>query len=71
MGGKGFLSVSSRRWGAVYVDGRMVQGETPLVKYAVDAGMHSVQVYFEGNASDRSERKNVVVERGETTLVKF
>jgi len=71
MGGKGFLSVSSRRWGAVYVDGRLVQGETPLVKYAVDAGMHSVQVYFEGNASDRSERKNVVVERGETTLVKF
>jgi serine/threonine-protein kinase len=70
-GGKGFISVQSRRWGSVYVNGNQVAPETPLFKYAIDAGTHSVQLYYEGNRSDPSERRRVTVERGETTLVKF
>jgi hypothetical protein len=70
-GGKGFISVQSRRWGSVYVNGTQVAPETPLFKYAIDAGTHSVQLYYEANRSDPSERRRVTVERGETTLVRF
>ncbi len=69
--GLGYLSVNARRWGSVYVDGQLVSPETPLVKYKIPAGSHRVQVYFGGDAGQKSPVKTVKINRGENSVVLF
>ena len=44
--GTAFLTVSSRPWGAVYVDERKVADETPVYRLEVPAGRRTVKVFF-------------------------
>jgi hypothetical protein len=70
-GGKGFVTVNARPWGTVYINGAMVASETPLMRYPLPAGSHTVQVYFKGDRGDKSPVKRIVVERSEETKVTF
>ena len=70
-GGKGFVTVQSKPWGSVYVNGTLVAAETPLVRYPLSSGSHTVQVYFRGDRSDKSPIKRVTVEPSEETKVRF
>ena len=57
-----FLSVNvSSGWAAVYIDGKMVKADTPLVGFAVPAGKHVVTIVK--NGKKRSE--TVVLRAGE------
>jgi serine/threonine protein kinase len=70
-GGRGTLTVMAQPWGKVYVNDREVAAETPLIKYPLASGNHRVHVLFQGNRSDKSPVKQVLVEPGEDTRVKF
>ncbi|MSP73908.1 MAG: PEGA domain-containing protein [Myxococcales bacterium] len=70
-GGQGFISVASNPWASVYINGNQVASETPLVRYPISTGSHSIQVYFKDKRDDRSSTKRVMVERGEETKVRF
>lgn len=70
-GGKGFVTVNARPWGTVYINGSMVASETPLMRYPLPSGSHTVQVYFKGDRGNKSPVKRIVVERSEETKVTF
>ena len=44
--GDGFLTVNANPEGQVYVDGKLVASKTPLTKYPIKEGTHSVRVYY-------------------------
>ncbi|MCK6571131.1 protein kinase [Myxococcota bacterium] len=70
-GGRGTLTVMAAPWGKVYVNDREVAAETPLIKYPLASGTHRVHVLFQGSRSDKSPVKQVLVEPGADTRVKF
>ena len=67
----GYLSVNSREWGAVFLNGNQIALETPLLKYRVQAGTHKVQVAYGGDRSRRSPVKRVTIAPGKVSIVKF
>jgi len=70
-GGRGTLTVMAAPWGKVYVNDREVAAETPLIKYPLASGTHRVHVLFQGSRGDKSPIKQVLVEAGADTRVKF
>jgi len=69
--GLGYISVTARRWGSVFLDGNQIALETPLIKYRVSAGRHEVRVCYGGDRSNCSTTKRVSISRGSTSIVKF
>ncbi|MCB9550289.1 MAG: PEGA domain-containing protein [Myxococcales bacterium] len=70
-GGGGKLSVQSRRWGSVLINGRLVATETPLLNKPLPEGTYRVQVCFEGNRDDCSTTRRVTVYADQTAKVVF
>ncbi|MEZ4472849.1 MAG: PEGA domain-containing protein [bacterium] len=70
-GGSGKLSVQSRRWGSVLINGRLVATETPLLNKPLPEGNYRVQVCFEGNRDDCSPTRRVSVYADQTAKVVF
>jgi serine/threonine-protein kinase len=61
--GPGFLTVDSRPWATIYVDGKSI-GVTPIVRQALPAGTHAVRAV----AQDGREQKfRVTIEAGKET----
>ena len=67
---KAYLTVTARPWGAVYVDGRRVANETPLVRYPLAPGKHSVRVFYPSQGT-YSPRKTVRAVSGQSHSVSF
>lgn len=44
--GVGFLTVNASPTAQVYLDGKLVASKTPLAKHELDAGSHTVRVFF-------------------------
>jgi len=66
-----FLSVQVKKgWGKVFVDGKEVASETPLVNHSLSPGTHEVKVYYPV-LKRASEVRTVRVESGETKRVLF
>jgi serine/threonine-protein kinase len=46
-GSPGFVSVQVKQgWGKVYVDGKQVASETPLLRHQLESGPHRIKVYY-------------------------
>jgi hypothetical protein len=69
--GVGYLSVQARRWGSVFLNGKKIALETPLVRYKVPAGRHTVYLHYGDDGSQKSKTKRVTITPGENRLVKF
>lgn len=67
-GGSGYISVNARPWGQVWVDGRRAANETPLIKYRVASGYHTVTVKFP-TLGGRKKTKRVFVKPGGSSKV--
>jgi hypothetical protein len=65
--GKGFLSLNSIPWSHVSIDGRPTGKTTPLPKYPVPPGEHTVTLRTEDG---RERTLKVEIKPGETTLLK-
>ncbi len=70
-GGTGFVSVTSRQWGSVFLNRGQIAMETPLIKYKVPVGRHRVHVCYAGDRSRCTPSKTVTIRKGETSVVKF
>ncbi|MEE2755305.1 MAG: serine/threonine-protein kinase [Myxococcota bacterium] len=68
--GRGSLSVMARPWASIWVDGRFVREETPLIRYRLGAGRHRVKACFLGNRRS-CQTKSVTIRDGEVTTTKF
>ena len=66
----GQLSVQAVPYGQVYVNNRMVDSETPLIGYEIEAGVHAVKVFFVG-PNTWSEEQSVRIEPGANRVVTF
>lgn len=66
-GGTGKLTVGTKPWGQIFVDGRLAHPEGPLVGYKLSAGRHRVYVCFQADRSRCTRPKTVVIRPGETT----
>jgi hypothetical protein len=66
----GFVSISASPWGAVYIDGKRVAGETPLYRFPLPAGRHDVRVFFK-EAKVFSERRVVELRPGQHRSIGF
>jgi hypothetical protein len=60
----GRLSLNSRPWGRVWIDGRDIGSNTPLVDYLLPAGKHAVIVY---PPTSKKMQAGVEIRPGETT----
>jgi serine/threonine protein kinase len=68
---KGFLSVQVQRgWGKVFINGRLVARETPLVKHPIETGTHRVKVYYP-TLKRYSKVRRVRVQPGKTATEIF
>jgi hypothetical protein len=68
--GPGHLTVTAATWGAVYVDGKQVAPQTPLYRYALPAGRHTVKL-FQPSTGRYSRERPVEVEAGQLATVTF
>ena len=66
----GYITVTARPWGVVYIDDRRVASETPLVRFPVKPGRHSVKVFQPTRGSYTATRK-VTVRAGATQSMSF
>lgn len=69
-GGTATISVQAVPYGQVWIDGRMVARETPLLNHTLPAGAHRVKVYFESLRSFSDER-TIRLEPGTSQSVTF
>ncbi|MBU1431585.1 PEGA domain-containing protein, partial [Myxococcota bacterium] len=69
--GEGFLSVSSTPWGSVYLNGKLIANETPMIRQRVPEGSHRVYICYERNCNDRSGVKPARITAGRNTILKF
>ncbi|HUU02283.1 MAG TPA: PEGA domain-containing protein [Myxococcota bacterium] len=60
----GRLSLNSRPWGRVWIDGKDIGSNTPLVDYLLPAGKHAVIVY---PPTSKKMQASVEIRPGETT----
>ncbi|MFT4705694.1 MAG: hypothetical protein ACI81R_003405 [Bradymonadia bacterium] len=68
--GEGSLSVQALPYGQVYVNGRMVAAETPLINHTLDAGVYTVKVYHV-SLRQWSEERTVRIEPSERRTLTF
>jgi hypothetical protein len=68
--GEGTLSVQAIPYGQVWIDGRMVASETPLMNHDLSAGPHQVKVYFV-QLRQFSEERTVSIEAGASRTITF
>ena len=68
--GDGSVSVQAVPYGQVWIDGRMVSPETPLIGHELSAGVHRVKVYFVSLRSFSDER-SVRIEPGQNRTITF
>jgi serine/threonine-protein kinase len=66
----GFVSISASPWGAVYIDGKRVAGETPLYRFPLTAGRHEIRVFFK-EAKVFSQRRVVDLQPGQHRSIGF
>ncbi len=66
--GFGTLSVNSRPWGQVYVDGRRVANETPVRGLRVKAGFRKVKVVFP-TAGGAAVSRTVPIKEGQNATI--
>lgn len=66
----GYLTVTARAWGAVYVDGKQVAAQTPLYRHPLPAGVHRIKI-FQPSTGDYSAEQQAVVRAGETAALSF
>lgn len=66
----GSLSVQAVPYGQVWINGRMVANETPLINHRLPAGAHRVKVYFVPLRSFSDER-TIRIEAGASESVTF
>jgi len=66
----GYISVTSRPWGQVLIDNKLVKKETPLDRKPVSVGDHTVTVVFPSLAGHR-KTKRVRVAKGATVPIFF
>jgi len=69
-GGNGSLSVQAVPYGQVWINGRMVAAETPLMNHSVAPGVYQVKVYFVP-IRQFSEERAIRIESGENRSVTF
>jgi hypothetical protein len=69
-GGTATISVQAVPYGQVWIDGRMVARETPLLNHTLDAGTHRVKVYFE-SLRQFSDERTIRLEAGASQSVTF
>ncbi len=67
---RGHLTVTAATWGAVYVDGKQVAAQTPLYRYSLPAGRHSVKL-FRPSTGRYSRERPVEVKGGQLATVTF
>jgi hypothetical protein len=60
--GKAFISINSRPWANVYIDGKLIKS-TPIIKYAIDPGKH--KVHFKNQKFNINKVYPVVIGNGE------
>ena len=65
-GGQGFLSVQTRPWTKVYIDGRFIRN-TPLVRHQLPAGSHTV--VCENPDFNITKKYRVTIRAGQTTTL--
>lgn len=63
----GFLSLNTRPWAHVYIDGKKLAKPTPLIQYPLAAGEHEVRLV----RSDGAQRRLKVRIKAHETLTKF
>jgi hypothetical protein len=68
--GPGYLTVTARSWGAVYVDGKQVAAQTPLYRHPLPAGVHRIKV-FQPSSGEYSSVQQVEVRAGEVAELSF
>lgn len=61
--GKGLLTLDTKPWAKVYIDGKYVDS-TPLSKYELSAGVHTLRMVNE--AANVDEQKKITIKIGET-----
>ena len=57
-------------YGQVWVDGRMVSPETPLINHELSAGVHTVKVYYV-SLRQFSDERSVRVEPDSSRTITF
>ncbi len=67
---KGFLSVTAESEAQVYIDGKLVASKSPLTKYEVASGSHTVRVYFL-DTKKFSKSREIYVGKNATMSVHF
>ena len=68
--GNGTLTVNARPYGTVFIDGRKV-GVTPIVKYTLPGGRHTVRVQSSVDGSTRSFHVNIEPDKAVRRNVKW
>jgi hypothetical protein len=68
--GTATISVQAVPYGQVWIDGRMVARETPLLNHNLEAGTHRVKVYFE-SLRQFSDERTIRLEAGASQSVTF
>ncbi len=68
--GNGTVSIQAVPYGQVWVDGRMVSPETPLINHELSAGVHTVKVYYV-SLRQFSDERSVRVEPGSRGTITF
>ena len=67
IGRMGKLTVTARPWVEVWVDGKRIKRETPLSKYPLKPGKHTVR--FKNAVLKFDATRNIVVRPGKTTSI--
>ena len=62
-GGKGLLTLDTKPWAKLYIDGKYVDS-TPLSKYELSAGVHTLRMVNE--AANVDEQKKITIKASET-----
>jgi serine/threonine protein kinase len=62
-GGKGLLTLDTKPWAKLYIDGKYVDS-TPLSKYELSAGVHTLRMVNEASGVD--EQRKITIKAGET-----
>ncbi|MCB9533304.1 MAG: PEGA domain-containing protein [Myxococcales bacterium] len=68
--GVGTLSIQAVPYGQVWIDGRMVAPETPLINHSLPSGVHTVKVYYV-SLREFSEERSVRVEPDQNRTITF
>ncbi len=63
----GLLSVNSKPWGEVYINGKPIGQTTPLKRFEIKPGKYNIKVFFPG--SNRfSESRTITINPGKETI---